>query len=392
MEYSKRALEITSSVTLEITSKAKEMKDKGIDVISFGVGEPDFNTPNNIINAAIKAMEDGKTKYTNTNGIINLREAICLKLLKDNNLNYKPSQIVVSTGAKQSLANVLFALLNDGDEVIISNPHWVTYPELIKLAGGVPVICECDESSDYKFTKNNLDKVISNKTKAIIVNSPNNPTGSIYSIEELKVIAEFAKKNNIFIISDEIYEKLIYDDEHESIAKVSEDAYARTIIINGLSKAYAMTGWRVGYTASSEKLANLMNKIQSHTTSNPNSISQYAAVEALNGNQDSVYHMKAEFAKRRDYMIDRLSKIPRISYIYPKGAFYVMVNLKEYIDGENIESSLALSKILLEEANVAVVPGEAFGLPDYIRLSYATSIENIEEGINRIENYLNSIK
>lgn len=392
MEYSKRALEITSSVTLEITSKAKEMKDKGIDVISFGVGEPDFNTPNNIINAAIKAMEDGKTKYTNTNGIINLREAICLKLLKDNNLNYKPSQIVVSTGAKQSLANALFALLNDGDEVIIANPYWVTYPELIKLAGGVPVICECDESSDYKFTKNNLDKVISNKTKAIIVNSPNNPTGSIYSIEELKVIAEFAKNNNIFIISDEIYEKLIYDDEHESIAKVSEDAYARTIIINGLSKAYAMTGWRVGYTASSEKLANLMNKIQSHTTSNPNSISQYAAVEALNGNQDSVYHMKTEFAKRRDYMIDRLSKIPRISYIYPKGAFYVMVNLKEYIDGEKIESSLDLSKILLEKANVAVVPGEAFGLPDYIRLSYATSIENIEEGINRIENYLNSIK
>lgn len=392
MEYSKRALEITASVTLEITAKAKEMKDKGIDVISFGVGEPDFNTPNNIIEAAVKAMRDGKTKYTNTNGVLELREAICNKLLNDNNLSYKPSQIVVSTGAKQSLANVIFALINEGDEVIIANPYWVTYPELIRLAGGIPVICECDSSNDYKFIKENLESCITRKTKAIILNSPNNPTGSVYNKEELEVIAEISKKNNIFIISDEIYEKLIYDDNHESIASISRDSYERTIIINGLSKAYSMTGWRVGYTASSEKLAGLMNKIQSHTTSNPNSISQYAGIEALNGNQKSVYIMKEQFNKRRDYMISRLEEIKDVSYIYPKGAFYVMVNIEKYILSGKVNNAIEFSKNLLESEKVAVVPGEAFGLPNYIRLSYATSLENIEYGLNRISNYLNSIK
>lgn len=392
MKYSKRALEINESVTLEITAKAKEMKDKGADIITFGVGEPDFNTPENIIEAAIKAMKDGKTKYTNTSGIIELRKAICDKLLKDNSLSYNPNQIVVSTGAKQSLANILFTLLNDGDEVIISSPYWVTYPELIKLAGGVPIVCECNLFNDYKFTKSNLENCISKKTKAIIVNSPNNPTGSIYNVEELKIIAEIAKENDIFIISDEIYEKLIYEEKHESIASISKDSYDRTIIINGLSKSYSMTGWRIGYTASSEKIANLINNIQSHTTSNVNTISQYAGVEALTGNQESIYTMKNAFNERRDYMIDRLSKIKDISYIYPKGAFYVMVNIEKYIDNVKVKDSIEFAKELLEKEKVAVIPGEAFGLPKYIRLSYATSLERIEEGLNRINNYLNSMK
>lgn len=392
MKYSKRALEISGSVTLDITAKAKEMKSKGIDVISFGVGEPDFNTPKNIIEAAVKAMNDGKTKYTNTGGIIELREAICKKLLKDNNLSYEPNQIVVSTGAKQSLANVLFALINEGDEVIIAKPYWVTYPELIKLAGGVPVICEGELSNDYKFTKTTLESCVSEKTKAIILNSPNNPTGSVYTKNELNIIAEVAKKNDIFIISDEIYEKLIYEENHESIASISKDAYERTIIINGLSKAYSMTGWRVGYTASSEKIASLMNKLQSHTTSNTNTISQYAGVEALNGSQESIYLMKKSFKERRDYMINRLSEMKDISYIYPKGAFYIMVNIEKYLSCKNLQTSVNFTRELLDKEKVAVIPGEAFGLPNYVRLSYATSLDKIEEGLNRIDNYLNYLK
>ena len=300
MELSKKAQRIQASVTLAITAKAKEMKENGIDVISFGAGEPDFNTPQNIINAAIKAMEDGNTKYTNVNGILPLREAICKKFKDDNNLVYNPSQIVVSTGAKQSLANAFLAILNPGDEVIVPNPYWVSYPELIRLADGKPVFVESNETSSYKFTKENLEKVVTEKTKAIILNTPNNPTGTIYNKEELIEIAEFAKKYDLIIISDEMYEKLLYDGEkHISIASVSDDAYERTIVINGLSKSYAMTGWRLGYCGATEKIAKLMTNIQSHMTSNVCSITQYAAIEALNGPQDKVKEMIFEFERRR---------------------------------------------------------------------------------------------
>ncbi|NLZ35769.1 MAG: pyridoxal phosphate-dependent aminotransferase [Clostridiales bacterium] len=397
MELSKKALQINPSITLEITAKAAELKAQGIDVLSFGAGEPDFNTPYNIIEAAFEAMKEGKTKYTKTSGIIELRKAICNKLKKDNNLTYGPDQIVVSTGAKQSLANIFMAILNPGDEVIIPTPYWVSYPELVKMADGVPVFCITEESNDFKYTLETLKKVTTSKTKAVILNSPNNPTGSIYTEEELKSIAEFAKENDLIIISDEIYEKLIYDNEkHISIASLSEDAYNRTVVINGFSKSYAMTGWRVGYSASSKKIAKLMGSIQSHMTSNTSSISQYAALEALEGGQDSINKMIKEFESRRNYMSDRLNKIKDISFIKPMGAFYVMVNVGKYynkeISGNEIKSSLDFSKKLLEEEKVAVIPGIAFGLDNYIRLSYATSMEVINKGIDRIERFLNKLK
>lgn len=396
MELSRKAQAIEPSLTLAITAKAKEMKEKGIDVISFSAGEPDFNTPKNIINAAIKAMEDGNTKYTSVNGILQLRESICKKFKDDNGLEYNPSQIVVSTGAKQSLANTFLAILNPGDEVIVSTPYWVSYPELIKLADGKPVFVEGDEKSNYKFTKENLEKAVTAKTKAIVLNTPNNPTGTIYNKEELEVIADFAKKYDIIIISDEMYEKLIYDNEnHISIASLSKDAYERTIVINGLSKSYAMTGWRIGYCAASEKIAKLMISIQSHVTSNVCSITQYAALEALNGPQDEITKMINEFEKRRNYMINRIESIDNLSIVKPKGAFYIMINIEnclgKEINGKILNDSMEFCASLLENEKLAVIPGKAFGLNNYIRVSYATSMEAIKEGLNRIESFIKKL-
>ena len=396
MELSRKAQAIEPSLTLAITAKAKEMKEKGIDVISFSAGEPDFNTPKNIINAAIKAMEDGNTKYTSVNGILQLREAICKKFKDDNGLEYNPSQIVVSTGAKQSLANTFLAILNPGDEVIVSTPYWVSYPELIKLADGKPVFVEGDEKSNYKFTKENLEKAVTAKTKAIVLNTPNNPTGTIYNKEELEVIADFAKKYNIIIISDEMYEKLIYDNEnHISIASLSKDAYERTIVINGLSKSYAMTGWRIGYCAASEKIAKLMISIQSHVTSNVCSITQYAALEALSGPQDEITKMINEFEKRRNYMINIIESIDNLSIVKPKGAFYIMINIEnclgKEINGKILNDSMEFCASLLENEKLAVIPGKAFGLNNYIRVSYATSMEAIKEGLNRIESFIKKL-
>lgn len=397
MDLSKKVQKIEPSVTLAITAKAKEMKENGIDVISFGAGEPDFNTPENIINAAIKAMQDGNTKYTSVNGILPLREAICKKFRDDNNLEYKPSQIVVSTGAKQSLANAFLAILNPDDEVIVPNPYWVSYPELIRLADGKPVFVEGDEASSYKFNKENLEKAVTEKTKAIILNSPNNPTGTIYTKEELIEIAEFAKKYDLIIVSDEMYEKLIYDGKkHISIASISSDAYERTIVINGLSKSYAMTGWRLGYCGATEKLAKIMTNVQSHMTSNVCSITQYAAIEALNGPQDKVNEMILEFEKRRNYMEKTLEEINGLSIIKPEGAFYIMINidkcLGKEIDGEIIKDSMDFSAKLLEHEKVAVIPGKAFGLDNYVRVSYATSMELIEKGLERINKFINKLK
>ena len=397
MNYSKKAMNITPSITLAITAKAKELKGAGVDVVSFGAGEPDFNTPKNIMEAAIKSMEEGKTKYTPTSGIIELREAICKKLKEDNNLHYNSNQIIVSTGAKQCLADAFMAILNPGDEVIVPIPYWVSYPELIKLADGMPVFVEGKEENDYKYTLESLNKVVNNNTKAIIINSPNNPTGTVYSIEELKEIAEFAKKHDLIIISDEIYEKLIYDGKkHVSVASLSEDAYNRTIVINGFSKSYAMTGWRLGYAAGNAEVIKLMTSVQSHVTSNANSIAQYAGVEALNGPKDEIEKMVGKFEERRNLMIDRIKNITGLSVIIPEGAFYVMINLENYLGksiNENvINNSVDFSRELLEHEKVAVIPGSAFGLDKYIRLSYATSEELILKGLDRIESFLNKLK
>ena len=396
MDYSRKASNINPSITLAITAKAKELRDSGVDVISFGVGEPDFNTPKNIIDEAVRAMEEGKTKYTQTSGIIELRKAICNKFKVDNDLDYNSSQIIVSTGAKQSLANALFAILNPGDEVIVPIPYWVSYPELIALADGIPVYVDNKQQDDYKYTIESLEKVITTKTKAIILNDPNNPTGSIYNKSELEKIAEFAKKHDLIIISDEIYEKLIYDGEkHISIASLSEDAKERTIVINGFSKSFAMTGWRVGYAAANVEIVKLMNSIQSHMTSNVNSISQYACIEGLNGPKDELDNMVKVFEKRRNYMVERISKIEKVSIIKPSGAFYVMLNIGEYLNhsfnNNKITNSVEFASYLLDEEKVAVVPGAAFGLDEYIRLSYATSDECIETGLNRIEEFLKKI-
>ena len=396
MEYSKKAQNINPSITLAITAKAKELKENGVDIVSFGAGEPDFNTPKHIIDAAIRAMEEGKTKYTPTAGIIELRKAICNKFEKDNGLKYDIDQILVSTGAKQCLANAFMAILNPGDEVIVPVPYWVSYPELIKMADGVPVFVEGKEENRYKYTIESLENVITNKTKAIILNSPNNPTGTIYTKDELIVIAEFAKKHDLLIISDEIYEKLIYDgNEHVSIASLSDDAYNRTIVINGLSKAFAMTGWRLGFVAANKEITKLMVSIQSHMTSNTNSITQYAAIAALNGPDDSMKVMVKEFESRRDFMLDMISKIKDVSVIEPSGAFYVMVNIEKYLNksikGTKVTNSVEFSKAILEEDNVAVIPGAGFGLDNYIRLSYATSKELIEKGLDRIEKFLNKM-
>lgn len=397
MQLSKKAGNINPSITLAITAKAKELKNQGVDVVSFGAGEPDFNTPENIINAAIKAMKDGKTKYTPAGGVLELKETICNKFKKDNKLEYKTSQITISTGAKQCLANAFMAVLNPGDEVLIPVPYWVSYPELVKLADGIPVFVETLKENNYKYTISDLESAVTEKTKAILINSPNNPTGTIYHENELLEIAEFAKKHDLLIVSDEIYEKLIYDGEkHVSIAALSEDAYNRTIVINGVSKTYAMTGWRLGYAAASEEITKLMTSIQSHMTSNTNTITQYAAIEALNGPEEELNVMIKEFENRRNFMIDKLSKLPEISIIKPSGAFYIMVNISAYLNttfkNQSISNSVEFSKVLLEEEKVAVIPGAGFGLDNYIRLSYATSMDVIETGIDRISIFLSKIK
>ncbi|WP_010292704.1 pyridoxal phosphate-dependent aminotransferase [Clostridium senegalense] len=397
MKLSNKALQISPSLTLAITAKAKQMKADGIDVIGFGAGEPDFNTPKNIQNAAIDAIQKGLTRYTAASGIVELKEAIVNKFKNDNNLTYKTSQIVISTGAKQCLANAFQAILNPNDEVLIGVPYWVSYPELVQLADGKPVFVETSESNAFKLTVDALKKATTEKTKALILNSPNNPTGTAYTKEELLAIADFAKEKDIMIISDEIYEKLLYGSEgHISIASLSEDAYNRTIVINGVSKAYAMTGWRIGYVAASEEIAKLMSNVQSHTTSNPCSISQYASVEALNGEQGEVEAMIKEFKNRRDFMVDRINSIDNLSCVKPEGAFYVMVNISKVLgkkfNGVTIKDSLTFSQLLLEEEKVALVPGIAFGVDEFVRLSYATSVENIKEGLNRIEKFIKNIQ
>lgn len=380
---------IQPSVTLAITAKAKKMKADGIDVLSFAAGEPDFKTPEHIRNAAIRVIESGNTGYTAASGIPELKQAICEKLEKDNQVKYKPEHIVVSSGAKHSLFNALQVVLNPGEAVIFAAPFWVSYPELIKMAGGVPVQVMTTEEGGFKLTPELLEAVRTEETKAIIINSPNNPTGTVYSESELKAIAEWAVEHNLYIISDEIYEKLVYGTAHVSMASFGEAVKKRTIIVNGMSKAYAMTGWRIGYTASNLEIAKMMSNIQSHATSNPNTIAQYAALEAISGDQEPLEAMVNEFSARRDFMVDRVNSIENLSCRKPEGAFYVMVNIEKIIgktlDGKLIKDSMAFAEYLLDTSQVAVIPGAGFGVDNYVRLSYATSMDNIIRGLDRIE-------
>lgn len=388
---SKKNLGIEESMTLAITAKAKQLKESGVNIVSFGAGEPDFNTPKNIRDYAIARIEKGGNGYTAASGLIELKKAICAKLLKDNNLTYAPNQIVVSSGAKHSLFNALQTICNPGDEVIIPSPYWVSYYELTKMADAEPVLVEGAASNSFKVTVAQLEAAVTEKTKALLINSPNNPTGAVYTEEELRAIGAFATKHDLYIISDEIYEKLIYGEKHVSIASLSQDLYERTIVVNGLSKAYAMTGWRIGYTACSTAITKVMSNIQSHATSNPNTIAQYAGIEALSGDQTPIEEMRVAFEERKDYMVKTIGEISNVSCVAPKGAFYVMVNISHYkgktVEGVLVKDSLDLAAVLIDQANIAVIPGIAFGVDDYIRLSYATSMENIVEGLKRFNDF-----
>lgn len=393
LKLSSKSLNTQPSLTLDISSKAKDMKAQGIDVINFSVGEPDYNTPKNIQTEGIRAIKEGLTKYTATSGVDELKRAICSKFKKDNNLNYNIENIIISSGAKHSIYNALMTILDPGDEAIIGVPYWVSYPEMVKLSDGVPIFIQTNQRNNFKITIEDLNKVKTSRSKVLILNSPNNPTGAVYTKQELSEIAMWAVENNIFILSDEIYEKLVYDDvKHISIASLNKDIQDLTITINGVSKAYAMTGWRVGYAAAHKDIIKGMTNIQSHATSNPCSISQYASLEALSGDQGQLVNMNKQFSIRKGYIVKAINEIDGLTCINPEGAFYVMVNfsqlLHKQIGGRIINGSLDFANILLDEAKVAVVPGIAFGDDNYIRLSYATSLDNIKEGINRIKTIL----
>lgn len=391
-----RISSIAPSLTLAITAKAKAMKAAGESVVSFGAGEPDFNTPGHIIDAAKAALDRGYTKYTPSSGLMPLRKAIAEKLRRDNGLDYEPSQIIVSNGAKHSIFNACFALLEEGDEVIIPVPYWLTYPEVVKVCGGVPVYIEGKKENQFKFTAADLERAITDKTKLLIFNSPSNPTGAVYTESEVRAIAEVCERKGIFVLSDEIYEKLCYGGVKPfSIAACSEKMKELTVTINGLSKTYAMTGWRIGYLAASKDVAKAIDSFQSHATSNACSISQYAAIEALASPDSEVQAMVDVFARRREKMLALIGEIEGVSAVKPDGAFYVMLDVgglygKSY-RGRKIEGSIAFSDALLEGEKVATVPGISFGADDCLRLSYSISSEEIEEGLRRIAHFVSEL-
>lgn len=396
LELSKKAAAVKPSSTLAITAKAKELKAQGKDVVGFGAGEPDFNTPENICEAAIKAIKDGFTKYTPASGTNELKAAISKKFKEFNGLDYDTDQIVISNGGKHSLTNIFTALINPGDEVIIPAPFWLSYPEIVKLAGGVPVIVATTKEQNFKLTAEALAAAVTDKTKALVLNTPNNPTGMLYTEEELRAIAKVAVEKDFYVVADEMYEMLVYGEQkHISIASLGKDIYDRTITCSGLAKSYAMTGWRIGYTGSSKEIAKMMGSVQSHQTSNPNSIAQKAAVEALTGPQDSVEKMHAEFDKRRKYMYKRICDMDLLDTLEPMGAFYVFVDgsavLGKSYKGTKIESVPQMADILINEYNTAIVPCADFGFPDCFRLSYAISIEQIEKGLDRIEKFIGEL-
>ena len=397
MELSRKVLNIKPSATLAVTTKAKELKAAGKDIIAFAAGEPDFDTPETIREAGIEAINTGFTRYTATPGIIELREAISKKLKDDNNIEYAPSQITVCSGAKQALANAFMSIINDGDEVIIPAPFWVSYSAIVELAGGKPVIVYTKAENNFMLSKEDLENAYTEKTKALILVSPSNPTGMIASKENLQAIADFAVEKDILVISDEIYEKLIYEKnkKHISIASLNKDIYDRTITINGVSKSYAMTGWRIGYVAAPLAIAKCINTVQSHMASNPNSIAQKAALEAISGPQESVEIMRQQFEKRRDYIFKREEEIPYISALKPEGAFYLFVDIsglcgKKY-NGKEITNAADFAAELLENKLTAVVPCADFGMPKHIRLSYAISLDDIKKGMDRISEFVSEL-
>lgn len=396
LTLSRKASAVKPSSTLAITAKAKELKAQGIDVVGFGAGEPDFNTPENVCNAAIEAIKEGFTKYTPASGTADLKKAICDKFEKFNHLHYETNQIVISNGGKHSLTNTFHAILNPGDEVIIPAPYWLSYPEIVKLSDGVPVYVTGEKENGYKVTAEQIEAAVTDKTKALILNSPSNPTGMVYTKEELQKIADVVVKSDIYVVADEMYEYLIYgEQEHVSIASLGEEIYKRTITCSGLSKSYSMTGWRVGYTGSSPEIAKLMGSVQSHQTSNPNSIAQKAAVEALNGPQGAVDQMRGEFDSRRKYMYHRIQEMPLVDCLEPQGAFYMFVDISRTLDkeykGQKVGDSMRLTEILLEDFSIAVVPCKDFGFPNHIRLSYAIAKESIEKGLDRLEAFVKSL-
>lgn len=378
-----RIKQLLPSSTLAITARAKELKAKGVDVVNFAAGEPDFDTPDEIKQAAIKAIQAGFTKYTPSVGTVELRQAIAQKLKKDNNLEYKPGQIAVGCGAKHSIFNVIQVLVDDGDEVLIPSPFWVSYPEMVKVSGGVPVFIPTSVESRYKLTPELLKKYLTPKSVVLILNSPSNPTGVVYSQKELAALAEICVAKKIWIVSDEIYEKLIYDTTtYTSVAALSPQVYERTITINGLSKAYSMTGWRIGYCAGPQEIIDYVKNFQDHTTSNPTSISQMAALQALQSSDTSIVAMRDEFRKRRDLMMAGMDKVPGVTYIRPDGAFYL------FCDFASVGQAADVAKRILDEASVAVIPGDGFGAPGSIRLSFSTSQERIKEGVRRIAEWV----
>ncbi len=394
---SERAKGVKPSSTLAISDKAKQLKKQGIDVISFGAGEPDFATPSNICDAAKNAIDEGFTKYTAASGILELKEAVCRKFKNFNHLHYEPNQIVISNGGKHSLTNIFTALVNPGEEVIIPAPYWLSYPEMVKLVGGVPVFVRCEAESGYKITPEQLAAAITSRTKAFVLNTPNNPTGMIYSREELEALAKVIVEKDIYCIADEMYENLIYTGEEPvSIASFNDEIYKRTITCSGMAKSYAMTGWRIGYIGAAPEIAKAIGSIQSHQTSNPCSIAQKAALEALEGPQDKVAQMKAEFKKRSERMYELVSGLPLVTMLKPTGAFYAFVDVSAAFEknykGKKVGDVFGLADILLNDYKVAVIPCSDFGFPTHIRLSYATSMENIEKGLERIKDCLSNLE
>ena len=390
---SKIAEALRASTTLAVDSLAKQMKADGLDVVGFGTGEPDFNTPDNINMAGIRAICDGKTKYTPAAGIIPLRKAIAQRLKEDCGVDYDYTQIVVASGAKHSVYIALAAITNPGDEIIIPAPFWVSYYEMVRMVGGTPVIVEAGEEQNFKITAQQLEAAITEKTKCLMLNNPSNPTGMIYSADELRAIADVCVKHDLYILADEIYYQLIYDGiEFTSIASLCDEVKERTLLINGVSKSYAMTGWRVGYCAANKTLAKIMSNFLSHSTGAPSTISQWASVEALTGPQEGIEAMRLAFLERRDYIVKRINSIPGVSCIVPNGAFYVMMNIEQLIGktlgGKLIENDDDFAVALLEKALVAVVPCSGFGMKNFVRWSYAASMENIEKGLDRLEKFV----
>ena len=387
MKFPERIAQLKPSPTLAITAKAKEMKKKGIDVIGFGAGEPDFDTPDHIKAAAIKAVEAGFTKYTPASGILELKKAVQEKLREDNALNYKAEDVVISCGAKHALYNIFQVLCDKDDEVMVISPYWVSYPEMVSLSGAKTRFVEAREENGFVIDPQEVKRGMTKRTKALIINSPSNPTGAVFGKNVLQQLAKIAVSNDVFVISDEIYEELIYGgEEHVSIGSLSKEIFERTITVNGVSKTYSMTGWRIGYAAGPREIMKKISALQSHSTSNPTSISQKAALEAMKSGKEAVLEMKKEFASRRDYMVERINSLKGISCVKPNGAFYVFCNISK----TGLES-LVFSTRLLEEAHVACVPGIAFGKDTHVRLSFATSMENIRTGLDRIEKWIEKI-